>query len=415
MQRHCTAALLIFSMAGICGCKSVSERMMKSQPKESRAYFRSSYVYRLDDERLAQMKFEGEVEADGVNVTYQAGLEQQAQCLAGQIGELMEHVESSMGVDICLCAKVYLLRVDVAPSNCEINLKTDPNCLVMPLFVSVGEESCEAITAVNSVYPAVFVHEMAEMSLVFGDGPGVVLPDAMGQVLMFRPKLLNYTRWFREGFASYAGYLAYRKMRPQIESKYPSIDWEVYRDPFSSLARVDGGLFDWHNYSPARMNRDYYSGALGLFLLICERFGEDSIRRIVGRMQEEEFLNGQDLIRVVNDVLDTDIEELVSEFTFPELGWQTAELTRAVALNEGLDVERGLLVTEVDPNGPAGEAGIREGDAIVKVNDRLIRNELDLELALYDSLDAQAVDVTVWRKGGGEKVMRVRLGELQAM
>jgi len=386
--------------------------MMRKRPTNSMAYFRSDYRYRLDDERLHQMTFEGAAEVEDVNVTYQAGLEPQAECLAEQIDGLVGDVESSLGVDICLCTKVYLLRVDVTPTSSEMSFKSEPNCFVMPLFVRAGDESCQAIAAANSIYPSVFMHELAEMSLVFHDGPGVVLPDAAGQVLMFRPKLLNYTRWFREGFANYAGYLAYLELRPQIEDRYPSVDWGVYTDPFSSLAKVGDGLFKWHNYSPNRLNGDYYSAALGLFLLICDEFGQDSISRIIEQMQKEDYLDGKDLIRIVNDVLGTDIERLVREFRFPEIGWKTTMLTRAVVLNEGLDVGRGVLITEVDPNGPAHEAGLTRGDTIVKVNDHPIQNELDLELAIYDSLDAGVADVTVWRKDGGEETIGLRLDSI---
>jgi S1-C subfamily serine protease len=149
-----------------------------------------------------------------------------------------------------------------------------------------------------------------------------------------------------------------------------------------------------------------------LFLLISDEFGRDSIRRIMEQIQKEDYLNGRDLIRVVNDVLGVDIEGLAEEFSFPEIGWKTTELTRAVILNESLDVGEGVLITEVDPNGAAGEAGFRKDDTILRVGDRPIKNEMDLELAIYDSLAAREMDVTIWRKDGGEEVIGLRFDDI---
>lgn len=412
-KQHVVILLFLVSAAGTCGCRSVSERMMRKMPaREGRARFRADHTYRLDDESLEQMTFEGVVEVEDVNVTYQAGLEQQAECLAEQIDGLVGHIESSTSIDIGLGTHVYLLRTDVAPTPYEMNLRMDPNCFVLPLFVRAGEESCEAIVAVNLIYPYIFMHEMAEMSLVFHEAPGVVLPDAAGQFLMFRPRLLNYTRWFREGFANYAGYLACLELRPQVDGAYPSVNWAIHPSPFSSLGRVGAKLFRWHNYSPDRLDREYYSAAFGLFLLMVDQFGQESISEIVEQMQKQDYLNGKDLIRVVNEVLGVDIEKLADEFSFPEIGWKTRELTRAVMLNESLDVDRGVLIAEIDPNGAAYAAGFKEGDTILKVGEKSIKNELDLELAIYDSLDARVVDVTVWRKDGCEEVIGLRCGEL---
>jgi len=74
----------------------------------------------------------------------------------------------------------------------------------------------------------------------------------------------------------------------------------MFSHPFSSLDRVGEGLFRWHQYSAERLNDDYYSAALGLFLLIHEEFGPDGIKRIVERMYQQDYLNGRDLIRLVN-------------------------------------------------------------------------------------------------------------------
>jgi S1-C subfamily serine protease len=51
----------------------------------------------------------------------------------------------------------------------------------------------------------------------------------------------------------------------------------------------------------------------------------------------------------------------------------------------------GLVVTEVDPVGPAGQAGIRQGDVIQQVNRRPVRSISDLSSALEGSAGRPAL------------------------
>ena len=56
---------------------------------------------------------------------------------------------------------------------------------------------------------------------------------------------------------------------------------------------------------------------------------------------EQDYLDGRDLISTVNDTLNTDLRQLVSDFHFPDTGSKLSALTKAKALNEGLKVTRG--------------------------------------------------------------------------
>ncbi len=348
---------------------------------------------------------------EDVNISYQRGLEEQADCLANQIGQLIAHVEESTGLDIRLSAKAYLLRLDEAPYNYNMRFKLDPNHFAIPMFVRAGEESCEAIVASNFIYPGLFMHEMAEMSLIFHKPPGVVLPDAAGKFLVFKPKLLNYTRWFRDGMANYAAYLAYLKLRLQIEAERPPTEWAIHSHPFSSLDKVGTKLFKWHQYSPARWSDDYYNAALGLFLLVTDQFGPDSIKNIFQRINQQDYLNGKDLIKIFDEVLGVDFKQLVREYHFPRTGLRVRGLTRALALNEGLEVETGLFVYKIDPNGLASDSGLKEKDVIIKIGDAPVECKMDMEWALFKSRDEAAVDVTLWRKDTGETILTLKLKE----
>jgi serine protease Do len=65
------------------------------------------------------------------------------------------------------------------------------------------------------------------------------------------------------------------------------------------------------------------------------------------------------------------------------LGMSVQTLTAEIAENLGLDRGlNGVVVTAVDPDGPAAEAGIRRGDVLLEVNRRPIRNARQYEKAL---------------------------------
>jgi serine protease Do len=54
----------------------------------------------------------------------------------------------------------------------------------------------------------------------------------------------------------------------------------------------------------------------------------------------------------------------------------------SVAPVDGRRGGRGVEVTGVDPDGPAAQAGIREGDVLEEVNGRSLRSASDLRMAL---------------------------------
>jgi S1-C subfamily serine protease len=87
----------------------------------------------------------------------------------------------------------------------------------------------------------------------------------------------------------------------------------------------------------------------------------------------------------------------------------TPELSEAFDLGTGA----GVLVASVIEGGPAENAGVKEGDVIVKLDDREIELVEDLFAELRDHKPGEKVALTVVRDGDREQ-LDVTLGEAGA-
>lgn len=90
----------------------------------------------------------------------------------------------------------------------------------------------------------------------------------------------------------------------------------------------------------------------------------------------------------------------VFRMTFPgskRLGVRLTELNGDLA--EYFKAENGALVLEVDEEGPAGRAGLKAGDVIVRVEDENIEEPSDVTDALSDMEEGDEAKLTVIRKG----------------
>lgn len=94
------------------------------------------------------------------------------------------------------------------------------------------------------------------------------------------------------------------------------------------------------------------------------------------------------------------------------LGVTVATVDALVAAQAGLSVDRGALIVRLTPQGPAAQAGLREGDVITRLNNATISNISDLGDALVAYDPGATVTVTVMR-GTQTQQVSVRLGELQ--
>lgn len=75
------------------------------------------------------------------------------------------------------------------------------------------------------------------------------------------------------------------------------------------------------------------------------------------------------------------------------------EVTKQIAEAMNLDTEEGVLVAEVDPDGPGHKAGLKAGDIIVKVGDTKIINSRKLQITIADTPVGSVIKLTILRHG----------------
>ena len=87
---------------------------------------------------------------------------------------------------------------------------------------------------------------------------------------------------------------------------------------------------------------------------------------------------------------------------YARLGFQnvTPDLARAFGLSE----TRGALVTGVDPDGPAAEAGLRRGDVVVAFRGRPIASDSDLRTQLSRLKPGDRAALEIVRDGRRQEV-----------
>jgi hypothetical protein len=396
---------VLVGLSGGCSAinKGITESVLaRKKSREWSIHYASRSLYMLADKTLLEVEFEGSRNAGDTVVRYQAGLGDQAQCLADKTTALLEAVRQRTGMAITTRSTLYLLRFDQPPQDFSVNLTSEPNEFLLPLFIRASQESCEAIIAQSRSYPYLLVHELVETSLVRRAG-GSVLPDLAWGTPGLRMHVNNYTRWFRDGFANYAGYIAYEVVAGEIPSEKKLYRQEalVHTEPFSSLAQVGAKLFSWPQSSKVELERVYYNAALGLFLLIADRFGESAIRDIIHEIAQRRATNGRDLIEITNRVLRADVRRLARDFEFPQIGAHVEQMSLALALNEGVEPHAGLFVLGVPGGSLAARAGLQEKDVIIAVGDTPVANHLDFELGLFKVRSQKTVPLTVQRMGVG--------------
>jgi serine protease Do len=95
-----------------------------------------------------------------------------------------------------------------------------------------------------------------------------------------------------------------------------------------------------------------------------------------------------------------------------KLGITVQPITPDLGKRLGTEPGEGLVVVEVDPEGPAARAGIREGDVVVEVNRDRVKSSADVGKALARLKDGDMALLRV-KRGGGAVFIAVPFGGRQ--
>jgi serine protease Do len=82
-----------------------------------------------------------------------------------------------------------------------------------------------------------------------------------------------------------------------------------------------------------------------------------------------------------------------------KLGLEYQEIAGQLADYFKLAGDEGVLVTNVEPDGPAAKAGVKAGDVILKLGSREIEDGEDLRRALEKAESGRETTLTVQRDG----------------
>jgi len=93
------------------------------------------------------------------------------------------------------------------------------------------------------------------------------------------------------------------------------------------------------------------------------------------------------------------------------VGVQIGEVGKDVAEAIGLPKAEGALVSSVEADGPAEQAGVQPGDVILKFNGEPIKRWSDLPRIVGETKPGTRADMEVWRKGKN-MTLSVKVGEI---
>ncbi len=81
------------------------------------------------------------------------------------------------------------------------------------------------------------------------------------------------------------------------------------------------------------------------------------------------------------------------------MGIVIQDVSRALAQSFGLAEPRGALISKVEKDGPAAQAGLQPSDIILKFNGKAVMESKDLPTVVAATKPGTKVDVQIWRKG----------------
>jgi S1-C subfamily serine protease len=93
----------------------------------------------------------------------------------------------------------------------------------------------------------------------------------------------------------------------------------------------------------------------------------------------------------------------------PFLGLSTVTLTPAIQRQLGLDESKGAVVAGVTSGSGADQAGLAEGDVIIRIGAKVVQSADDVSAAVADRKPGDVLEITIAR-GGSTRTVTARIG-----
>jgi serine protease Do len=116
-------------------------------------------------------------------------------------------------------------------------------------------------------------------------------------------------------------------------------------------------------------------------------------------------------INMAKDVMNSLIED--GKVTRGRLGAWIQDLDEDLAESFDVEARSGVLIGDVDPDSPAGRAGLRAGDIVTKYNGDPVTRADDLRLRVAATRPGDEVELEVVRDGR-RRTVEVEIGELES-
>jgi serine protease Do len=81
------------------------------------------------------------------------------------------------------------------------------------------------------------------------------------------------------------------------------------------------------------------------------------------------------------------------------LGVTISEVSADKAKESKLSKAQGVLVEQVDPNGPAAKAGLKAGDIITEFNGQRVEGTMGFRRMVRETPEGRTIQLTIWRDG----------------
>jgi hypothetical protein len=319
---------------------------------------------------MKQATYMGRVRCGRVVVEYPEGLELTARELARKFDEFYPVVEKKLGIKWDFDLILKLVRVPSDQTGFRYSARLGrARVITFPIPV-VGTDP-------NPRWTPVIAHEMTEASMIQPvKRSQLLLADLYGGPIC----IPLGTRWFRDGTSDYAEYMFAGVVPPA----------SVY----SELNRARTLILDWANCS---MEPDWYSkyslydASTGLICETMNRYGQDSIIRLMHELSKEPAPNGYALKQAYKRAFGVDLVEFLENYETPWTGFVVSGNQRAS--------KRNVQVIKVYSDTPASRRGIKVGDEIVSFAGKSVTSVDGFASILALQRSDQMVSIEISRNG----------------